>query len=146
MQKILITVMLIIMSLTQAQTKAISHKSHSGSKHSFKKAYAKKLFDIECSNFGLPGNRTIKVLEKITVLDNEKVILEYKKSKVCMIYGKNYKDLEATDFIKVSDTLINHPLLNKNNTVDYIKSKKNQLGLSFDNPIDEVKFVGFKKE
>jgi len=148
MQTNQIITLLLMLSLTtfQAQTKVISHKSHSGSKQTFQNAYTKNLFDIRYSNFGAPSARPVTVLEKVTVLNKNKVVLHYKKSKICVIYGKNYKDLAEKDFKIVTDTLINHQILNKKNTIDFIKSKKNELSIHFDNAIEEVQFIGFRKK
>lgn len=126
------------------QTKVIAHKSHSGSNTSFGKAYHKNLFDIKRSNFGLPGNRNIVVLDKVRALNDSLTVLYFRESIVCYQYGTSYKGLKKSDFKAKTDTLKNNKLFRKANTVSFIKSSKIR-PIRFDNPIDSVRFVGFRK-
>lgn len=141
--------MLLLFLLTsvicQAQTKVIAHKSHSGSKKTFTKAYKHNLFDIKRSNFGLPGNRNIVILDKVVAINDSVTILQMRESVVCFPFHTKYKDLKESDFKIKIDTLKNHKIFNKNNSEASIKSIKNYFPLQFNNPIDSVKFVGFRK-
>lgn len=131
--------------ICQAQTKVIAHKSHSGSKKSFAKAYQNNLFDINRSNFGLPGNRNVVILDKVVAVNDSVTILKMRESIVCFPFNTNYKDLKETDFKVKIDTLKNHKIFNKKNSEAYIKSIKKYFPIQFNNPIDSVKFVGFRK-
>lgn len=126
------------------QTKIIAHKSHSGSSKTFVKAYQNNLFDIKRSNFGLPGNRNIVVLDKVKALNDSLTVLYFRESIVCYQYGTSYSKLKKSDFKSKTDTVRNHKIYNKSNTAKFIKSKGNR-PIRFDNPIDSVKFVGFRK-
>lgn len=131
-------------AMCHAQTKVIAHKSHSGTNRSFSKAYQKNLFDINRSNFGEPGNRHIIILDKVTALNDSVVILKLRESNGCYRFGVSYEDLKDSDFKMKNDTIINHQILNRKNTLSFIKSSKNFYPYWFDNPIDDVDFVGFK--
>jgi len=138
--------LLCITAMCQAQTKVIAHKSHSGSSKTFMKAYKENLFDINCSNFGLPGNKNIYVLDTIEAINDTMTVLKMRESNVCFPfpYETKYSDLKEADFTSKNDTLINHEVFTRRNTVAFIKSKATYLIL-FSNPIEEVVFVGFKE-
>ena len=141
----LLLLFLLTTIICPAQTKVIAHKSHSGSKKSFAKAYQNNLFDINRSNFGLPGNRNIVILDKVVAVNDSVTILKMRESIVCFPFNTNYKDLKETDFKVKIDTLKNHKIFNKKNSEAYIKSIKKYFPIQFNNPIDSVKFVGFRK-
>jgi hypothetical protein len=140
----ILLVLLFTTAMCQAQTKVIAHKSHSGSNRSFTKAYQKNLFDINRSNFGLPDNMNIVVLDTVIALNDSVTILKMRKSNVCYPYGTSYKDLKESDFKFKTDTLIKHNVFNRKNTVAFIKSS-GSYPIGFVNKIDNVVFVGFKK-
>lgn len=143
----------------EAQTKVIAHKSHSGSKHSFSKAYQNNLFDINRSNYGLPGNRNLVVLDTIIAVNDSLTVLKMRESEVCYPYGTDYKDLDESDFKCKTDTLINHQWLHENNVkvltaltecfgTIYCSVKPGGLinyRIRFENPIEEVVLIGFKE-
>lgn len=138
--KILLTLLFFTL-LSQAQTKIIAHKSHSGSKSSFAKAYQNNLFDINHSNFGLYETNIIR-LDTIIAVNKSLTIIKYRRSKDKFVQGKQFIDLKNIDFIYLTNTLINDPLLNKKNTVKFIRKSRKMF---YDTPLDEVKFIGFKK-
>ena len=128
--------------IAQSQTKIIAHKSHSGSVSTFSKAYKNNLFDINCSNFGLPGNADVVVLDSVIAVNDSKILLKKRVSNHCYPFGTNYKKLKESDFERKTDTIYNHNLLNRNNAVSFIKSSYKH---AFSNPIEEVVFIGFKE-
>ncbi|PKR81919.1 hypothetical protein CW751_00865 [Brumimicrobium salinarum] len=133
--------------LAHSQTKLIAHKSHSGSKKSFAKAYKNNLFDIKNSNFGLPGNTNLMVLDSVIAVNDSTTIFKSRISKVCYPYHVGYKDLKPSEFRGKTDTVYNHRYLNAKNTENYIRSR-GRIGypVLFSNPIEEVEFIGFKEE
>jgi hypothetical protein len=144
--KISILLLIILTTfLSQAQTKVIAHKSHSGSRNSFMKAYQKNLFDINRSNFGLPGNKTIVVLDKVVALNDSITVLKMRESVVCYPFQMSYKKLKDSDFKPKVDTLKNHKIFNRKNSVAAIKAFKNYYPVQFNNSIDSVSFIGFRK-
>ncbi|SNR40233.1 hypothetical protein [Flavobacterium sp. ov086] len=134
--------LLLFTSLSQAQTKIIAHKSHSGSNSSFAKAYKNNLFDISRSNFGI-ANTYIRRLDTIIAVNNSITIVKYRQSKEKYEPGAQFRDLKKIDFTHLTDTLINDPILNKKNTVKFIKSSKKIL---YNTPTNEVVFIGFKNK
>jgi hypothetical protein len=146
----IVLILLFTITFCQAQTKVIAHKSHSGSTHTFKKAYQNNLFDINRSNFGLPGNRNIFVLDTIIAVNDSVTVLKMRESNVCYAYGTKYTDLKKSDFKSKSVTLTNHDVFNKKNNITFIKEQRKNLYIeepyiSFNNPIEKVVFIGFKK-
>jgi hypothetical protein len=126
-----------------AQTKLIAHKSHSGSTKHFAKAYQKGLFDLPQSNFGLPGKSNIIVLDSVIAINDSVTLLKKRVSTVCYEYGISYQQLTAPDFKAEVDTLINHPVFYKRNSLVVVKGARNAWPILFNNPIDEVIFIGF---
>lgn len=142
----LLLIFLFTAFIAKAQTKVIGHKSHSGSHNSFAKAYKNNLFDTNKSNFGLPGNRTIVLLDKVIAVNDSVTILRLRESIVCFPFDTSYKDLKISDFNSKTDTIKNHKIFNKKNTIAFIKSNRNFYPVRFSNPIDSVVFVGFRKK
>lgn len=140
-----LTILLILFFTTavcHAQTKVIAHKSHSGTSKTFMKAYKENLFDINCSNFGLPGKANIYVLDTVVALNDSVTILKMRESNVCYPFGTKYTDLKDSDFEAKSDTLINDDVFVRRNTVTFIKSH-GTYSIWFSNPIEQVVFIGF---
>lgn len=130
--------------LSQAQTKLIAHKSHSGSKNSFAKAYKNNLFDMSRSNFGLYEQR-ITILDTVIVVHKSLTILKTRESINKYPPGFNYKDIKPAGF-KFKSTMINDSLFNEKNSVEYIKlALPFRYPIYFANPINSVIFIGFKK-
>ena len=140
--KILLFLVFIAAS-SQAQTKVIAHKSHSGSNRSFSKAYKNNLFDIGRSNFGLPEHKII-ILDTVIAVHNSLTILKMRESIYTYTQGVNYKEIKKSDF-KFKTTMISDNLFNEKNSVRYIKSAPpHRYPIHFINPIDSVVFIGFK--
>ncbi len=144
--KVLPFLLLLFISMqTLAQTKRIAHKSHSGSKATFKMALEKKLFDIESSNFGMAPTEFIQTAR----LDSLKFISD---SVAVMVTSKHCKNVPFGDSTRVirdrgiwragTDTVFNHPLFSKQHELDVVKSKLKD-EYYFQNPIEEIVFVGY---
>lgn len=125
-----------------AQTKIIAHKSHSGTKTSFNKAYRHNLFDINHSNFGEPGNQTIIIIDSIIAVDASVTLIKNRISAVCHPFGTDYKTLQPSDFVSRTDTVINHDLFRDKNALETIKYQLPS-NFWFVNPVEEIKFIGF---
>ena len=143
--KWIIVIFLISIASSYAQTKIVAHKSHSGSKKTFLKAYKNNLFDSNRSNCGLPGNTNLILLDSVIALNDSVTILKMRESIVCYRFGTSYKDLKKSDFKPKTIKLINDKIFNRKNSVSFIKSSNNVNAVKFNNSIDEVVFVGFKK-
>lgn len=142
------TIVLLLLFATffcQAQTKVIAHKSHSGSTHTFKKAYQNNLFDINRSNYGLPGSRKMVLLDSIIAINDSLTVLKYRESNACYAYGTKLEDVDKSDFKTRTERVINHSVLNKKNSKSFIISNEYTIPIRFVNPIENVVFVGFKK-
>lgn len=152
MRKTILFILFFITTISFAQTKVIAHKSHSGSKSTFSKAYNKNLFDIRNSNFGLPTHHIV-ILDTVIAIDKSHSILkmrisideytEQQKSNYKNL--DNYKNLGDSKF-RYKTKIISDSLFNKNNSVDYIKlAPPYRYPIYFVNPIGSVVFIGFKK-
>lgn len=141
MRKTILINLFFITTICFAQTKVIAHKSHSGSKNSFAKAYQNNLFDIKDSNFGLPEHK-IQRLDTIIAINDSTTVLKYRVSKTEYHIGTKFENIDDSDIIKKTQTLKNDRLINKKNTIKYIKS---HASIFYNTPIDEVVFIGFKK-
>lgn len=145
--KYIYTLLIICATLiVQAQTKVIAHKSHSGSKSTFAKAYRLNLFGMSNSNFGLPGNQNIIVIDTIIAVNKTKTVIKYRESNVCYRFGTRYTELAPEDFSSKMIVLKNDTLYNKSNTPKYIKAHMRWRPLDFNNPVEFIVFIGFKKE
>ncbi len=127
-----------------AQTKLISHKSHSGSASDFKLAIENNLFDIGASNMGAAP---IKVVRNAS-LDT---LVYVSESKVVMITSEHCDNISRFEKNKIEgsriwdagkDTLYNHVLFSKNHSLDSIKEVLKQQ-YNFRNDIDDVTFIGY---
>ncbi|KOS06960.1 hypothetical protein AM493_13655 [Flavobacterium akiainvivens] len=98
-----------------AQTKLISHKSHSGSMATFNTAFENNLFDIGESNFGLPDKQMSFTIDSIILLPDDKVVVVSSEKDVYRHYAKS-----AISFKPGRDTLYNHPLLSQKHKKDSI--------------------------
>ncbi len=145
MKTVFSIMILFIATISQSQTKLISHKSHSGSRSTFSKAYKNGLFDISGSNYGLPGNRNIIVIDTIIAVNKSMTVVKWRESNVCYQYGTSYKALGKKDFITKVDTLVNDNVLNKKNALSYIKSSSYLFPIRLQNPVETVVFIGFRQ-
>jgi hypothetical protein len=148
MKKLTFITLLFQFGIVTAQTKVIAHKSHSGNSITFAKAYQNNLFDMRNSNFGLPGNQTIYVLDTVIAINDTVTILKRRESIVCHQWGTDYKKLKKNDFKSIQDTLVNSEILNAGNSIVFIKANQHQIysEVYFMNPFDEVVFIGFKPD
>ncbi len=120
-----------------AQTKLISHKSHSGSKANFKIALDKNLFDLGDSNFGVAPEPMIQTsrLDSLIFLPSEGVVMV--THKVCS------RPLEDTSIWQAGkDTVYNHPLFNQQHSLAHIQKTLDQ-DYYFTNKSKTVAFIGF---
>ena len=132
----------------QAQTKRIAHKSHSGSKATFKIALEKKLFDIERSNFGMAPLRTVRTAQ----LDTLKFISD---SIAVMVTSEYCKQVDRFDDTEIrnseilwragTDTVYNHPLFSKQNNLEIIKKTLKE-EYNFQNSVDSMVFIGYENK
>jgi hypothetical protein len=146
--------LILFLSLTyissQAQTKLIAHKSHSGTNADFSTAFSNDLFDMDEDNLGMAPERfEIKKkhlhpqLDSVIFVSEQKVILV--TSNVCTmedVYSYKKQDTKNEVWSPGKEIAHNHPLFSKNHSLDSIKAVlKNSYG--FENPIDNVVFVGY---
>lgn len=133
---------LFITLLSQAQTKIIAHKSHSGSGNSFSKAYQNSLFNINGSNFGTPPEaKNLTRLDTIIVVNKSITVIKYRQSKTKYTdywSPSKYDTLKESDFIHITDTLVNDPVFNKKSILKLRKSSKTIL---MQTPIDKIVFI-----
>lgn len=143
MKKILINLFLVATPICFAQTKLISHKSHSGSTEDFRVSFEKELFDIGNSNLGAAPDR----FERNAKLDT---VIYVSKQKAIMITSEHCVSANRYDhkIIKKSiwragkDTVYNHVLFSKNHSLDSIKKVLKE-EYNFKNDIENVVFIGF---
>jgi hypothetical protein len=148
--KINLLLLILLAAITsQAQTKVIAHKSHSGSAKTFNKAYNKNLFGARNGSFGLPNTRSIIVLDSVIAINDSITILKIRESKVCVPFGTDYKKMIDSEFARDSISLLNDAVFRKKNTVAYIKNKvynAYNLPIYFANSaLENVVFIGFKE-
>ena len=147
MKKIILVCSLFFGFVAQSQTKIIAHKSHSGSVHNFSKAYKNNLFDINRSNFGGPFIRPVSYLDSVIAVNDTTSILKTKSPNFCSINGSDAQKIDPSNYNYRSETVYNHPLFNRKNSVKTIKSKeKNKNFYNYSNSIKEVVFIGFKEK
>lgn len=145
MKKNVLLILLFVSAYCQAQTKKIAHKSHSGSKHSFLKAYKNNLFDIKHSNFGGPGVSKMRLLDTMLIVNDSTAIFKTRESNVCYRFGTRYTDLKKTDYKSKVDTFTNHELIFYRDNSDrktLIRSFK--LPYYPNNPLEEIMIIDFR--
>lgn len=126
---------------SQAQTKLIAHKSHSGSLSHFKTALEGNLFDMAASDFGDPGWTEEKHrLDSLVKIDDVTVHMY-----VTHFCKWGYSD---QDTLKVCDTynrrMTSTPYSEAEYEEDVIALLEESTG--FDFPISESKIIGYKKK
>lgn len=153
MKKLIGTAILLVAFTSFSQTKLISHKSHGGDNAHFRVSVENNLFDISGSNFGEAPMRIVKnaQLDTLIFIENDKVVMitsEYCKdqfgSKIVTI--SNGKDERPSNELGViwklgKDTLVNHPLFSRKNSLDSIKKVLTE-EYFFKNKIEDVVFIG----
>ncbi len=124
----------------QAQTKLISHKSHSGSKANFKTALDNKLFDLPFSDFGEAPNPIIKMakLDSLIYINDTAAVM------VTSISCTNtwIENADTTIWKEGTDTVYHHPLFNLKYDLDSIK-KNLRKQYYFRNDAKDIKFIGY---
>jgi hypothetical protein len=131
---------------TNAQTKFISYKSHSGNKRHLNTALSSNLFSMGESNFGMAPQRMVRnsKLDTVILVSEKKAIMI--TSEYC-----HYEDYGGGDRSTASlwnagkDTVYDHPIFNSGKSVSEIKRTLKQ-EYFFANPIDSVIFLGFDGE
>lgn len=147
--KLIIFLILLFPALPSfCQTKVIAHKSHSGSKKTFSSVYKGNLHNSRYSNYGLPGNRNIFLLDTVFAISDKEILLKYRESNICYGYFTDYTTLKPSDFEKKSIRIKDNEVLNSKSTIQQVIDYGVASGTSlwFNNPIDKVIFIGFKKE
>lgn len=116
------------LSLISAQTKLISHKSHSGNDANFSLAISGNLFNIRESNLGLPS--TIPSLDSVIYISEEKVVT---------VTTERFNNGQIWRSKK--DTLKNDELFSKKHSLDSIKTEMKKTPTIYN--IDSIIFVGY---
>ncbi len=114
MKNFSLLVALVSLSAT-AQTRLISHKSHSGSMATFNTALENNLFDIGASNFGEPPSEPRFVIDSVILQPDNSAIIIASEKEMWITYP------EYTFPLTGRDTLYNDPLLSKRHAEDSIK-------------------------
>jgi hypothetical protein len=117
-----------------AQTRLISHKSHSGIMATFSTALDNSLFDIAASNFGEPPSERRFTIDSIIFLPDNRAVVVSSEKEVWITARQ-----PEIEFKPGRDTLYNHPLLSKQHAKD---SVARQLG-GWHN---DVKLVNYDNE
>jgi hypothetical protein len=138
------TILLALLSLpAMAQTKLISHKSHSGSTATFTTAFNNNLFDMGESDFGAAPYRQVKTaqLDSVIYISPDKAIMV--TSEFCIVQDRRkQEEIEKTLWKAGRDTVYNHVLFSRNHSLDSIKQVlKNQY--HFKNDTDKTVFIGY---
>jgi hypothetical protein len=126
-----------------AQTKLISHKSHSGNLSTFETAIRENLWDISSSNIGLPDITPViaRTLDSVIYISPEKTLLVqsvYKKE----VYTDNSKTFRTFPKETERDTVFKHPLFSRNHSLDSIKRILSK-GYGFQNDSVQTFYQGF---
>jgi hypothetical protein len=131
---------------SNAQTKFISYKSHSGNKTNLTSVLANNLFTIGESNFGMAPQRMVRnsKLDTVILVSEKKAIMI--TSEYCHFedYGGGDRS-SASIWSSGKDTVYDHPVFNSGKSVNEIKKTLKQ-EYFFANPIDSVVFLGFDGE
>lgn len=125
-------------SLVLGQTKSIAIKSHSGrySNVNIENKYA----DVGLSNFGVAPNIEVRHarLDSVIWLSDTTVVMV--TSNIC----RNRYDRETTLWSAGKDTIVNHPLFNKSQNLDSIRTVLDQRYF-FENEGKSVVLIPVKK-
>ena len=126
-------------NLSNAQTKLIAFKSHSGSTDKFLKAVSLDHFDTNDSNFGVGPQRLIREAKLDTVIfinDHKSVIVT---SNVCIEMISS----DTTIWKPGKDTLVDNPVFNIKNIGTIKHVLKNDY--YFKNNVDDVVFLEYNE-
>lgn len=166
MKGLIFIFVLIASTICSAQTKVIAHKSHSGNKSTFSKAYQKSLFDSKNSNFGVSPevdvtnaqldslifvNDTTQIMVTTEFCSNrfgkdartEGEVWNSKNKRWVTVKAQEVSEDRKTSKWKAGrDTVYNHRLFSKKNDLRYIKVLLDSK-YSFTKPAKDVVFVGY---
>ena len=125
-------------SLVLGQTKSIAIKSHSGKYSNFK--VENRSADVGLSNFGVAPNIEVRHarLDSVIWLSDTTVVMV--TSNVCT----NRYDRVTTIWKEGKDTIVNHPLFNKSQNLDSIRTVLDQRYF-FENEGKSVVLIPVKK-
>lgn len=147
MKLITSTIAVIIGFTLSAQTKLISHKSHSGSKKNFHNALFNSNSEMKFSNFGMAPQRMVRnsSLDTVILLSDDIAVMVTSEYCRWEDYGDETRNGGKGNLWSAGkDTVYNHPLFNSKNTVKEMKSKlKGEY--FFANSTDSIVFIGFEK-
>jgi hypothetical protein len=144
MKKFILAFLVAFATIGNAQTKLISHKSHSGSNATFALAVENELFDIAESDFGVAPEKTVRNSSLDTVIYVSKTKSVMITSEHCMTIDRRIKErIKEREIWKAgNDTVHSHPLFTQKHSLDSIKNVlKSQY--NFKNNIDKTVFIGF---
>ncbi|MDX1652378.1 MAG: hypothetical protein R3277_07800 [Brumimicrobium sp.] len=159
-RKLLYGSIILLLSTTtlNAQTKLIAHKSHSGRKSDFAKAYKGNMFDLGASNFGMAPEIHVRkaqldslifVNDSVTIMvTSEHCYNPYdprdRKKRNFKIHNAEHerafreRDTDTTTIWQAGrTTVINHPVFNKSNPPEKIRKTVDQ-EYYFINPADKI--------
>ncbi len=147
------------------QTKIIAHKSHSGNSITFSKLLNSKATSLASSNYGVAPEPNVKTARLDSLIYVSKEISIMVTSEECsnrngenaITKEWNYalqdwnkalsvsKDKKSSVWKAGRDTLYNHPLFSRNESLDSIKNviRKNYF---FRNEVSEIVFVGYSNK
>jgi hypothetical protein len=143
MKTILTNLFLFVTVISVAQTKLISHKSHSGSTENFRVSFENELFDIGNSNLGEAPDRFERnaKLDTVVYISKQKAIMI--TSEHCVSANRyDHKIIKKTIWKAGKDTVYNHVLFSKKHSLDSIKKVLKE-EYNFKNDIENVVFIGF---
>jgi hypothetical protein len=144
MKNFILAFLVAFATIGNAQTKLISHKSHSGSNATFALAVENELFDIAESDFGEAPIQIVKNSSLDTVIyvsKTKSIMITSEHCKKINVYNNN-ELLESKIWKAGKDTVHSHPLFTQKHSLDSIKNVlKSQY--NFQNNIDKTVFIGF---
>lgn len=125
--------------IVDAQTKAISYKSHSGSAANYAIAldidYALK----SDAGFGLPSHRNYRFVKEVHYIKENTIVI------YSAMYQGDFMQIRDTVFVRdFYDTIVDKKLLVAPISIDSLKVRLAEK-YKFDNSFKEAKFVGFDK-
>jgi hypothetical protein len=161
MKTALLSFMICFAIVSQAQTKIIAHKSHSGNTHNFSKAYQSNKFDIGHSNFGefiqpeikqarldslIFMNDTCQIMVTTEVCSNrfgaDAITKERNEKNGWNKAIEVSKDKKSSVWKAGRDTVYHHPLFSQNESLDYVKTTLKSR-YHFVNKAEGAVFVGY---
>lgn len=142
-KRYLLALLVLVLSFTTlfAQTKIISHKSHSGTDEEFRTSYAEDAEELDGAGMGMapdPIVQSAKLDSVIFISDSVAVMVT---SQYCS-RSRHQSNYMGTRWSAGKDTVYYHPLFSRQHSLDSIKAII-QLHYNFKNPVDSVRFIGY---